>query len=277
MKYQQYTFTSSVYTGEVILALISNLPFDSFEDNETTCKAYIPISKADEQFVSAVRSLSEKFDLKYIAEDIPYVNWNKEWEANFSPVIVEDICAIRASFHEEKLLPETKYTINISPKMAFGTGHHATTYLMIQTMYQLDFSDVSVFDYGCGTGILSVFAEQLGAQSVFGIDIESPAIENSEEHAELNNCTKCTFKEGTIDLLATSEKPYKVILANINRKVILESLSRLYDLLEKEGDLLLSGVLKKDWETLSSSLDFQKFSFKAKFEKDNWLCVHLSK
>jgi len=258
------------------LALVSHLPFDSFEEEENSCKAYIPSSNIQKNFNSLVENISQNHNLSYQIKDIPYVNWNKEWESNFDPVIIDDICTIKANFHNEQELPKTDYTITISPKMAFGTGHHATTYLMIKTMASIDFTNKKVFDYGCGTGILSVFAEFINASSIFGIDIEPLAIENSLEHASLNSCTKCSFEEGNISIVK-DDNEFDIILANINRNVILESLNSLYNKLSKNGTLLLSGILEKDWETLSHSTDFQKFSFKAKFEKDGWLCIHITK
>ena len=274
MQYIKYNFTHESLDSEVVIALISNIPFEAFEEFDKGCSAYIqsryynPVVEAD------IQAVAEQFKLAVSTEDMPIVNWNKTWESNFDPIIIDDICTIYAAFHKIEI--STLYAIKIAPKMAFGTGHHATTYMMIAEMNKLDFKDTKVFDYGCGTAILSVFAEKLGAKSIFGIDIEAPAVENSIEHATINNCNNVSVKEATLELIDTSET-YDVILANINLNVILASLNTLNTMLNDDGTLLLSGILKKDKETLFNHPDFKKFSVISIRERNNWLCIRVTK
>lgn len=223
-------------------------------------------------------------DLKALAEQISHLpgainnvsyeecedkNWNAEWEANYDPIAVADICYIRAEFHKPH--PDYVNEIVIRPEMAFGTGHHETTYMMIQLMDTLDFGDKEVFDYGCGTGILSVFAMLKNAASLFGNDIEAPAIENSFVHCKINqlNETKMDFKVGDIDLVRG--RKFDIILANINRRVLLETCDQIHHAMKPEGILLMSGILEADQDLVISKYE-SKFSLKKKIQKGEWMC-----
>lgn len=274
MQYVEYSFTSETLTSDVIIALISDIPFEAFEETSNGCFAYIQESLYTEEVVNEIVSILENFDLQHTISYPEPVNWNAAWESNFDPIIIPNICSIRAEFHNIEV--ETPYEIVIAPKMSFGTGHHATTYMMIQMMNQINLLSKKVFDYGCGTGILSIFAEKKGADFIYGIDIEDTAIENSIEHRLLNECSKSEFELGDISLLSNDVK-YDIILANINKNVILSSLEKFHSILADQGSLLVSGILSKDLGDLQRHQNFKNFVIRDKFEKDNWLCLHLTK
>lgn len=196
-------------------------------------------------------------------------NWNAEWEANYEPIAVEDICYIRAEFHQAQ--QDYPYEIVIRPEMAFGTGHHETTYMMIQLMNGLEMTGKSVLDYGCGTGILSVFAMKKNAASLYGIDIELPAIENSFVHQEINelNEKNMDFKVGEIDLVEGHQ--YDIVLANINRRVLLATSDQVHEAMKPNGILLMSGILEADQEIIMSEYQ-AKFDLQHKIQKGEWMC-----
>ena len=163
-----------------------------------------------------------------------------------------------------------KHVVTISPKMAFGTGHHATTFMMIRAMSEIEFNGKSVFDFGCGTAILSIVAALEGAEKIIGVDIQPEAIENSYEHAEMNGVSEqCKFFLGGLEK-ANKEK-YDIILANINRNVILENLSELTTLLRPHGHMLISGIMFDDVDTISSALSTENMTILNAREKDQWV------
>ena len=271
MDYHQFTFTTN--EPELLLAFIQDLPFDSFELEEKILQAYIPAKDDTEEMRKNLDNLKERVDFNYRQSVIPYQNWNTVWESNFSPIRVGDFCGIRTDFHPP-FDPPVTHEIQIQPKMAFGTGHHATTWMVIDQMAKLDFKDKKVLDYGCGTGILAILAEKMGATALDAVDIEPPAIENTLEHITLNNCTRITTYEGTLDQLAQNR--YQIILANINRNVILKSLPTLYNQLEKGGYLLISGFIQQDTDLLQNTTQQQGFTLQEIQTRENWICMVLS-
>ena len=222
--------------------------------------------------IDSVSKIKDSFSFKVEVNEIKAVNWNEKWETNFSPIIVGESCAVIAPYHKEQ---SVKHNIVLSPKMAFGTGHHETTWMMLARMGELDFTGKKVLDFGCGTGVLSIYAEKLGSTETVGIDIEEAAYQNTLENIGLNACQNIKVIKGDFSDIPTAS--YDVILANINRTVVLNSLSGLYDLLSNKGTLLVSGILKKDESTLENDENFKKFLIKAKFERNHWLCYCLSK
>ncbi len=272
MDYHRFTFSTK--EPELLLAFIQDLPFDSFEVEENILQAYIPSKNHSEKIQQALDSLKEQMTFTYQHTLIPYQNWNAVWESNFSPIRVQDFCGIRADFHPP-FDPPVTHEIHIQPKMAFGTGHHATTWMMIDQMANLDFKGKKVLDYGCGTGILAILAEKMGASAIDAVDIEPPAVENTLEHLTLNTCTQITTYEGTLDQLANNQ--YQVILANINRNVILASLTTLYTQLEKDGYLLISGFIQADTDLLQESTLQQGFTVKEIQTREKWICMVLNK
>ncbi len=272
MDYHKITFTTQ--DPELLLAFIQHLPFDSFEVAEKKLDAYIPAKEDSKEIQNELNELKERLDFSFEQTFIPYKNWNAVWESNFSPIRVKDFCGIRADFHPS-FEPPVDHEIHIQPKMAFGTGHHATTWMMIDQMAKLDFKGKTAFDYGCGTGILAILAEKLGATAIDAVDIEPPAVENTIEHLALNNCSKITTYEGTLDQLKMNH--YGIILANINRNVILKSLPTLYNQLNKGGYLLISGFIEQDTELLRNSTLQEGFAVQEVQTRGNWICMVLNK
>jgi ribosomal protein L11 methyltransferase len=222
----------------ILIAQLSDLGFDGFEEQENSLKAFT----AEEQFSEkALKEIFEELRLTYSKEIIAAKNWNQEWEKNFEPVIIDDFVAVRADFHEP--IKNVQHEIIITPKMSFGTGHHATTYLMIQQMRTIDFTSKTVFDFGTGSGILAILAAKLEAKSVYAIDNDEWSIENARENAEKNNCQSLVF-----DLIddPSGSGSFDIILANINKNVIITYISVLSNRLNRNGQLLLSGLLKED-------------------------------
>jgi ribosomal protein L11 methyltransferase len=274
MDYIQYSFTVTPPEpgSDILIALLSDLDFESFSQTDTGVDAYIQ-SELDHE--SEIKSLNfEDFKFSYVRTLIPKTNWNEEWEKNFNPVYVDDLVCIRAHFHPKS--ESVKHDIVITPKMSFGTGHHDTTWLMSKTMFGLNFKNTSVLDMGCGTGILAILAKQLGATALLGIDIDDWSIENSIENAAINNCSEIQFKKGDAALLPTSES-FDIILANINKNVLKQDLFKYFTCLKKNGYLLLSGFFTADVDELKQLASSIGFSFEENFHKNEWAVIKLKK
>ncbi|MCK5638994.1 MAG: 50S ribosomal protein L11 methyltransferase, partial [Flavobacteriaceae bacterium] len=192
--------------------------------------------------------------------------WNSEWEKNFEAIQVDELVSIRAPFHED---PNLKYDIIIEPKMSFGTGHHETTHLMIQHLIDLDLVDKTVLDMGCGTGILAIFTEMKGAKKIDAIDIDSWCYENSLENVERNNCKNITVFEGDASLL--KNKNYDVIIANINRNILLQDIGTYAKCLNQHGVLLLSGFYTEDILVIEREAIKYNLNLNKKLERNNWV------
>lgn len=232
---------------EVLIAILSPLPFEGFQELEGMVEAYLPEDlwvKHRDQIQETVSA----FGTLLGAQTVEEINWNAAWEASFQPVTIEQFCAIRASFHPP--MPGYRHEIVIDPKMAFGTGHHETTELMIRAMQSIGFPGKTVLDLGCGTGILAILAAKLGAREVIGVDNDPEAVQNTIENAELNYVSMDVM-EG--ELNAAGGREFDVILANINRNVLLSIMSGLAERLASEGVLLLSGYLREDAGQINAS------------------------
>jgi len=257
----------SAEQAELLIAGLSNIGFDGFEEVGENLKAFI----ASENFDSiAVEELAANYDCSFIQSVIEDTNWNAVWESNFQPVVVDDFVGIRAGFHEP--IKGVQHELTITPKMSFGTGHHATTYMMIQQMRQIDFAGKTVFDFGTGTGVLAILAEKIGASLITAIDNDDWSVENSIENIEKNHCSRIQLiKSNSV----VTNRNFDIILANINKNVILENLPDLKKQLTPGGVLLLSGLLKDDESdilTATSSLFLQLID---KQERNNWICLQL--
>lgn len=203
---------------------------------------------------------------------LPNQNWNHAWESSFSPITIGSFCTIRATFHD--LDVDTDHEIVIDPEMAFGTGHHETTYSMIAAMKSLSFKNKRVLDYGCGTAILAILAEKLGAASVDAIDYDPLATECAEKCLDLNNCNRITLKTGELTSIRAQEK-YDIILANINRNVLLENVNDVAIRMKEGGILLLSGILKDDQDKVVDSYEYHGFRTEDVTKKGEWLCIKM--
>ena len=252
---------------EILIAELGEVGFESFTENEDGVTAYIQKKDWHDNILDNIQLLqSEEVEITNDAEEIEQVNWNSEWEKNFDPIQVDNLVGIRAPFHVN---PNLKYDIVIEPKMSFGTGHHETTYLMIQHLIDLNLEDKSVLDMGCGTGILAIFSEMKGAKNIDAIDIDTWCYENSLENVERNNCDKISVFEGDASLL--KNKKYDVIIANINRNILLQDIGTYAKSLNKNGTILLSGFYTEDIPAIEAESKKFNLKLKKKLERNNWV------
>ena len=258
---------------EILVAELGALGFESFVENDNGVTAYIQKEDWNTEILDEVFVLdSDEFDIEYDFEEIAQTNWNEEWEKNFNPIQVDDLVSVRAPFHEN---PNLQYDIVIEPKMSFGTGHHETTHMMIQHLISLDVEDKKVLDMGCGTGILAIFAEMKGANPIDAIDIDNWCYENSLENVERNNCNHISVFEGDASLL--SGKSYDVIIANINRNILLNDIKVYASCLTKEATLLLSGFYKEDIPVIEEETKKHGLVLESFIERNNWVAVKFTK
>lgn len=259
---------------EILIAELSEVGVDSFEEQEQELTAYFSEGKDNQAIESLVLTLSERNDFKVEVgkELVKQQNWNASWESSFTPVEIDHFCVVKAPFHE--LDKQFEHELIITPKMSFGTGHHPTTYLMIKAMQKIDFPQKKVLDMGSGTGVLAILASKLQAEYTLGIDIEKWAVENAIENAAENAAT-VDFKLGSIEQVPKLK--FDIILANINRNILVDQLATYAENIRKGGCLLLSGFLKQDKDfmiQIAGSHDFLKVT---NYEKDNWVCLMFEK
>jgi ribosomal protein L11 methyltransferase len=264
-----FTFSPKEPISEILIAELGSVGFESFVETENGVTAYIQKTDWNAEILADVFVLnSDEFLIEYNQNEVPQTNWNAEWEKNFSPIQVDDLVSIRAPFHEN---PNLKYDIVIEPKMSFGTGHHETTHMMVQHLLQLDLENKKVLDMGCGTGILAIFAEMKGAKPLDAIDIDNWCYENSVENVTRNNCKNISVYEGDAALLV--DKKYDVIIANINRNILLMDMKVYTNCLQEGGILLLSGFYEQDIpvidaEVIKYGLKLEKF-----IQRNNWVAL----
>lgn len=258
---------------EILIAELGNVGFESFIENEVGLLAYIQKNDWFENIVDDIFILnSDEFEIEYEHNEVPQTNWNEEWEKNFEPIQVDDLVSIRAPFHEN---PQLKYEIIIEPKMSFGTGHHETTHMMIQHLLALDLTDKKVLDMGCGTGILAIFAEIKSAKPIDAIDIDEWCYTNSIENIERNNCNHITVYQGDAALL--TDKKFDVIIANINRNILLEDMKTYATSLDTNGILLLSGFYEEDLILIDEEASKNQLKFQKSIKKNQWISVNYLK
>ena len=254
---------------EILIAELGYAGFESFVETEEGVTAYIQKEDWNPSILEDIQILnSEEFEINFTFNEIEQTNWNKEWEKNFNPIIVDDLCSVRAPFHEK---PDTKYDIIIEPKMSFGTGHHETTHMMIQHILKNDLKGKSVLDMGCGTGVLAILSEMKGAKPLDAIDYDNWCYLNSLENVERNNCKHITVKEGDASLLAG--KTYDVIIANINRNILLHDMKTYTSSLNKGGMLFLSGFYNDDIPIITGECEKHLLKFEEKLERNNWVSL----
>ena len=269
--YIEYNFTVSPKepASEILIAELGNVGFESFVENQIGVTAYIQKEAYKENILEDIYILnSEEFSIKYTKNEVAQTNWNAEWEKNFTPIKVDDLVSIRAPFHEN---PNLKYEIVIEPKMSFGTGHHETTHMMVQHLLQLDLENKKVLDMGCGTGILAIFAEMKGAKPIDAIDIDNWCYENSIENVSRNNCKNISVYEGDSSLLIN--KKYDVIIANINRNILLMDMKVYINCLKENGILLLSGFYQEDIPNIDAEVSKYNLNLDTYIERNNWVAL----
>ncbi|WP_159017853.1 50S ribosomal protein L11 methyltransferase [Algibacter sp. L3A6] len=254
---------------EILIAELGYAGFESFVENEDGATAYIQKEEWNANILDDVQILkSDEFEITYEFNEIEQTNWNEEWEKNFNPIIVDDACSVRAPFHEK---PDTTYDIIIEPKMSFGTGHHETTHMMIQHILKTDLKDKSVLDMGCGTGVLAILAEMKGAKPLDAVDYDNWCYLNSLENVERNNAEHITVIEG--DASALKGKSYDVIIANINRNILLQDMATYAACLNKNGMLFLSGFYAEDIPLITAECEKHLLKFEEKLERNNWVSL----
>ncbi len=255
--------------SEILVAELGEKPFESFTESDFGVVAYIQKQLWTEDVLEDIQILSSpEFTISYTIEEIEQVNWNEEWEKNFEPIDVDGKCHVRAPFHPKT---NAEFDIVIEPKMSFGTGHHETTHMMIQHLLETDVRGLKTLDMGCGTAILAILAEMKGAQPIDAIDIDNWCYLNSIENAERNNCRHITVYEGDATIL--EGKKYDLIIANINRNILLNDMEAYVKCLNKEGILLLSGFYEEDIPFIDASCKEQGLTYVKKFKRNNWVSL----
>ena len=273
--YIEYLFTIAPLqpASEILIAQLGELNFESFTETDTGIKAYIQKQDLEEPLIDELQILnSSEFEISYIVTEIPPVNWNSEWEKNFNPIEVNGECALRAPFHPPFNM---KYEIVIEPKMSFGTGHHETTFMMLQFILENDFSNKEVMDMGCGTAVLAILAEMKGAAKIDAVDIDEWCYENSVENVERNHCKDISVYQG--DASFFDGKTYDVIIANINRNILLQDMETYSNGLNENGTLYLSGFYKEDLELITDTCNKLGLTFVENKERNNWIAAKFKK
>lgn len=256
--------------NDEMTAWLSQLAFESFfEDEGKLIGYYQPAVLSKKEIEELLKSLKLIYTFTHEFKELEDKNWNEEWEQNFQPVIIADQINIRAEFHPKE--ESITHDIIINPKMAFGTAHHETTYMMLERMLGMQWKDQKVLDYGCGTSILAILADKLGCTDITAIDYDVHSVTNSDENCKLNNTSEIKVIHGEID--AITDDGYDVVLANINRNVLLLFVSEIRERMNKGGVLLMSGILETDKDLILDSYTKDHFTFVDVKQKGEWLCI----
>lgn len=265
-----FTIEPKELGSEILIAELGEKPFESFVETPFGITAYIKKEDWQNTLLDDLFILqSPEFTISYTVEEIAPVNWNEAWEKNFTPIIVNNQCVVRAPFHDKI---EADFDIVIEPKMSFGTGHHETTHLMIEHLLSMEVSMKKTLDMGCGTAILAILAEMKGAKPIDAIDIDNWCYVNSLENIERNHCQNITVYEGDASLL--KDKKYDLIIANINRNILLQDMHTYKSCLMPKADLLLSGFYEEDIPIIEESCNALGLTCVKKLEKNNWVALH---
>ena len=274
MSYVGVHFVCEAHLGELLIATLSIHSFDTFEETYHGFSAYCKELNFDLETIEAIVSQYLPMgSISYSCEDIPRINWNEEWEKNYSPVIIDDQIIVRAIFHPTQ--PLFPYEIIINPKMSFGTGHHSTTSLVLKMQLSFNHKKKKVYDFGSGTGVLAIMSHKLGASAIVATDIDDWCIENARENFQLNNCPGILM-QGPIKSLSLTE-PADIILANINKNVLLAELPEYAKLLSPEGHLILSGFYEQDIIELKEAAKKLALEFLEEETKNQWAVVVFKK
>ena len=268
MNYIQIAISAEKQMQELLIAQLTEIGFDGFEETDTILNAFIQ----EELFnLTSVTEVLDTYNLTFQQITIPKQNWNEVWESNFLPVIIDDFVGIRANFHNT--LQHVEHEIIITPKMSFGTGHHATTFSVIQLMREVDFKNKTVFDFGTGTGILAILAEKLGASKVLAVDNDDWCIENATENCTINNCQNIDIHKVSN---AQSILQFQIIIANINKNIILENLQFLQDSLASSAVIILSGLLAEDEADILKAVQPLNWHHQKTIQKGMWIAMRFN-
>lgn len=270
MNYVQALFEGlQVAQRELLVALLSANGFEGFEENGDQLLAFIPAKDFNEEELKAI---ANQVNVEVQIDVIPETNWNQLWESGFNPVVIGDFVAIRAAFHEQ--VKGVEHEIIITPKMSFGTGHHATTAMVMELMRKGNFENKEVLDFGTGTGILAILAEKLGAKKITAIDNDENSMKNAQENLLANDCKKIKLVHASS---AEGKNKYDIILANIIRSVILDNLAFFIEQLASSGSIILSGLLADDEQELLKAASVHGLRAGEKLQNGDWICVKLLK
>lgn len=275
MNYTEVTFTLYPFSEDLCDAFIAQLGeigYDGFQYTADGFTAYIPEKEFDEELLKGVSLFSllpSSYQVHYTINTLPDQDWNKIWEENFTPIVVQNRILVRAGFHPQ--IPGIEYDIVIEPKMSFGTGHHSTTALMLESILEMkgEIAGKQVLDMGCGTGILSILASKAGAASVTGIDIDEWAFNNAMENIHNNHLTNITIRIGNASLLPSCPE-FDFILANINRNILLNDMSSYVSCLQPQGYLLMSGFYTEDLPAIREKAEKLGLSYRKHKIQNNW-------
>lgn len=254
---------------DLLMVELMELDYEGFEETAHGLKAYVPTAIFERASLDALMVKRDPHvSISHTVREVPEVNWNAQWEREFQPVEVDSIVRVRAEFHPP--VPGYAHDIMITPRMAFGTGHHATTRMMVRAMLQLDLAGKRVCDLGCGTGVLAILAERLGADQVIAIDHDDNAVTNARENVQLNGCARIVVEKGGTDLREGAG--FDAILANIERNTLLQAMPALAAALAPEGNLLLSGFVREDAEVLAQAAIREGLTRGQELHEGEWAC-----
>ena len=270
---QQLVVSCKSEFTEILIAELSMLGFESFQETETGFIAHADIYPDQNQVNEAFSRYQKQAAIEFWLEEVARENWNQKWEESYKPIMVEDQCVVRASFHSPQ--PGIPIEIIINPRMSFGTGHHETTYLMMAAQLKLDFKSKIVLDAGCGTGILSVLAGKLGSSNITAFDNDEWVLDNIKENLKINEVL-AEVLIGTVQSLNFSQK-FDIVLANINKNILLDDIPYYATLLNNGGELLMSGFYNSDIEDIVKRAEDNQLQFAESKLKNEWAMVRLSK
>ncbi len=278
MDYIQISISLTQYSSldaEILIAWMANMGYDGFLENEKGFDAFIPTEQFEEDSLNKLRDNNTNITFKYKVTHVPYQNWNEEWEKNyFKPIIIGNKCVVRSPFHPH--YNHIPYQIIIEPKMAFGTGHHETTSMVMEHLLEYNVKGKMVLDMGCGTGILGILASMLGAKKITAIDNDQFCVDNSNENCQLNEVKNMSNKLGDSTSLGSVQE-YDIILANINRNILLEDIPAYATVLKKGGTIILSGFYNSDITEINKIAENNYLVVNSIKENNNWVAVSYEK
>ncbi len=278
MDYKELVFemtSDEAYQKDILIALLGEIDYDTFEETERGFNAYIIETSFNEDLLSeTLTPYKDEFKFKYLVNDVKQKNWNEVWESNFEPIEIKDQVYVRATFHQPK--PAFKYEIVIDPKMSFGTGHHQTTAMIMAYLLETDVAGKTVLDMGCGTAILAILASKMGAKSVVAIDYDPVCYDSTLENSTLNNVGNLTAYCGSKEAIPNEQ--YQIILANINRNILLDQIERYSEALEVGGKIFFSGFYEEpDLEMITAEAKKYGINYVSHKKKDLWVAAKFIK
>lgn len=275
-KYLEVKITVPEEFYEILIVVLSDEGYDSFQEHDSHLSAFIEIVEFDKKHLTSIlANYQDLFSTTIETEELENKNWNEEWEKNFDPVFVDDKCVIKATFHTiDKSYP---YEITINPRMSFGTGHHATTALMISHEMSMNFKDKIIFDAGTGTGVLAVMAKKLGAKEIHSCDIDEWSFDNCQENYALNDCSDIKIEQSTFPQYTQHNSLYDIVLANINKNVLLEEIKFYSARLAKNGYLVLSGFYTQDISDIEKEASSHNLKLIDQKDRENWAALLFEK